>query len=174
MSTTTRYITCAATAVELRKALKEAFPGTIFGVRSKTYSGGASINISYVDGPAYGEVNAVAQKFSGALFDGMTDMKSYRAQDHNGEAVHWGADFVFLNQSISFELFRSVEKRLLDMDACKLSFVEVATNMGSFGRYANPQPMTKDHFDWREFVTKAAKLHLQDALPTGEPSSIAA
>lgn len=35
-----KYISCKDTAVMMRKALKEAFPGVKFSVRSDVYSGG--------------------------------------------------------------------------------------------------------------------------------------
>lgn len=41
----TKYLSCAETAKLIRQALKEAFPDMKFGVRSKTYSGGASIDV---------------------------------------------------------------------------------------------------------------------------------
>src|ERR1700758_2055428 len=71
------YLTCAQTAKLLRQALKEAFPGTTFSIRSKTSSGGASIRVSYESGPCYGAVDRIAQRFAGATFDGMVDLKSY-------------------------------------------------------------------------------------------------
>ena len=42
----TKYFTCAETAKLIRQSLKEAFPGVKFSVRSSTYSGGASIDVS--------------------------------------------------------------------------------------------------------------------------------
>ena len=71
------YLTCAETAKLVRGALKKAFPGQKFSVRSKTYSGGASIDVSYTDGPTAVEVERVVGKFSGADFDGMIDLKTY-------------------------------------------------------------------------------------------------
>lgn len=72
-----RSLSCAETAKLIRKALKGKFPGQKFYVRSKTYSGGASITIKWIDGPTKDEVNPVVQLFSGADFDGMIDLKVY-------------------------------------------------------------------------------------------------
>ena len=47
-----RYLTAAETAKLIRKALKASFPGVKFSVRSKSYSMGASVNVSYIDGPS--------------------------------------------------------------------------------------------------------------------------
>ena len=63
------YLSCADTAKLIRAALKESFPGVKFSVRSSVYSGGASININYVDGPSYEQVKAVAGMFEGSYFE---------------------------------------------------------------------------------------------------------
>lgn len=70
----TEYLSCAETAKLLRQRLKDRFPQTRFSVRSKTYSGGASIDVSWTDGPTEREFNAVAQIFASKDFDGMIDM----------------------------------------------------------------------------------------------------
>jgi hypothetical protein len=69
------YLSCAATAKLVRAALKKAFPGVKFSVRSDTYSGGASINVNWTDGPSSAAVKRVAGAFAGGGFDGMIDMK---------------------------------------------------------------------------------------------------
>ena len=76
-----RYITCADTAKLLRQALKARFPGTRFSVRSHTYAGGASIDVTWEDGPTRDEVGEVTQLYAGAAFDGMVDLKVH--------AQHW-------------------------------------------------------------------------------------
>jgi hypothetical protein len=74
------YLTCAETAKLVRAALKAEFPGVKFSVRSHTYAGGASIDITWTDGPIAEAVDRVAKVFSGADFDGMIDLKTY--SDH--------------------------------------------------------------------------------------------
>ena len=77
MSTTKEWISCADTAKLIRVALRREFPDTKFGVRSKTYSGGASIDIKWTDGPTRKAVEAVAKSYAGGDFDGMIDLKYY-------------------------------------------------------------------------------------------------
>lgn len=72
-----RYLSAAETAKLVRQALKKPFPGVKFSVRSKTYSGGASIDVSWVDGPTTKQVDSIIGVYSGADFDGMIDMKCY-------------------------------------------------------------------------------------------------
>jgi hypothetical protein len=68
------YLSCSATAKLVRVALKKAFPGIKFSVRSSVYSGGASIRVGWTDGPSSKAVKAVAGAYAGGGFDGMIDM----------------------------------------------------------------------------------------------------
>jgi hypothetical protein len=72
MSTT--YLSCAETAKLVRAALKKAFPGVKFSVKSHTYSGGASIDVGWTDGPTQKAVEEVTNAYAGGGFDGMIDM----------------------------------------------------------------------------------------------------
>ncbi len=101
IASTTERLSCAQTAALVRKALKERFPSIPFSVRSKTYSGGASIDIGWTDGPTSKQVEEVTHRFEGASFDGMIDLKSYHDSTLNGRRVHFGADFIFTQRAIS-------------------------------------------------------------------------
>ena len=73
----TTYLGVADTARLLRKELKVNFPGTKFSVRSDSYSGGASIRVSYNGaggGPIGADVEDVATFFASSGFDGMIDL----------------------------------------------------------------------------------------------------
>lgn len=96
-----RYLSCAETAKLVRAALGESFPGVKFSVRSSTYSGGASINVRWTDGPSGAAVKAVTDQFEGAYFDGMIDYKGCRYATLDGEPVRFGADFIFENRENS-------------------------------------------------------------------------
>jgi hypothetical protein len=71
------YISPADTAKLVRKALKREFPGVKFSVRTSTYAGGASIDVSWTDGPTTKQVDPVIGAYEGADFDGMIDLKHY-------------------------------------------------------------------------------------------------
>lgn len=73
------YLSCAETAKLVRAALKTGFPGVKFSVRSSSYAGGASIDVTWTDGPQEKTVKAVTDAYSGADFDGMIDLKTYSA-----------------------------------------------------------------------------------------------
>jgi hypothetical protein len=115
-----QYLSCAETAKLVRSALKESFPGVKFSVTSKTYSGGASISIYYVDGPTYEQVKAVTGVFEGSYFDGMQDYKGSNYGSLDNQEVRFGADYVFVNRSFSVE-FLTVMARTV----CKKYGVEV-------------------------------------------------
>lgn len=68
------YFSCAETAKLIRVDLKKAFPGVKFSVRSSVYAGGASIDVSWTDGPSQKAVEGVAKVYAGGGFDGMIDM----------------------------------------------------------------------------------------------------
>jgi len=72
-----KYLSCAETAKLVRTALKKNFPGVTFSVRSDVYSGGASIDVSWVLGPTTKEVDAIAGQYESADFDGSIDMETH-------------------------------------------------------------------------------------------------
>lgn len=101
-----RYISPADTAKLVRAALKAAFPTIKFSVRSRRYSGGASVDVSWMDGPTTREVELIAKRFEGATFDGMVDLKSNHDSTLDGERVRFGADFVMCDRSFSPDFVR--------------------------------------------------------------------
>jgi hypothetical protein len=96
----------AETAQALRATLKAAFPGVKFSVRTRTYAGGSSIDVSYFRGPASDRVSRVADRFNGRDFDGMTDSSTYRPPvllcDESGamREVDYGSSFVFVRREL--------------------------------------------------------------------------
>ena len=96
-----QYLSCAETAKLVRSALKESFPGVKFSVKSSVYSGGASINVSYVDGPSAAQVKKIVGMFEGSYFDGMTDYKGNKYSSLDGQEVTFGANFIFVNRKLT-------------------------------------------------------------------------
>ena len=70
----TVYLSVADTAKHIRAALKASFPGVKFSVKSRKYSGGASIDVAWTDGPAGALVDAVTGQFQGGRFDASIDL----------------------------------------------------------------------------------------------------
>lgn len=97
-----RYMPVAEVAKHLRAELKATFPATKFSVRSRNYAGGASIDIQWENGPTRPRVDAIAEHYAGATFDGMQDLKESKgATMIGGELVHSLADFVFTERHLS-------------------------------------------------------------------------
>ena len=95
------YLNCAETAKRLRKALHTAFPAVKFTVRSDTYSGGASIDVKWTDGPTAKQVQAISQRFEGATLDAITGYKHPQTHIVDGQVIQYGANFIFPQRSLS-------------------------------------------------------------------------
>lgn len=154
-----KYLTCAETAKLVRAALKEAFPGVRFSVKSDVYSGGASINIKYTDGPTCKQVKAVAQMFEGSYFDGMTDYKGSNYGSLDGEEVRFGADFIFVNRYFSVAVLQNAVKA-----ACEYyGYATPAVEDGYFGaRIADRLDYETD----RRIMTKVNEVSLVATQPS--------
>lgn len=98
------YLNCAQTAKLVRIALKQSFPGVKFSVTSNNYSGGASIDVAWTDGPTSKQVKEITSRFEGAYFDGMIDYKGCQYHTLRGQPVRFGANFVFERREYSDEL----------------------------------------------------------------------
>ena len=109
-----RSIGPAETAKLIRSTLKDTFPGSVFSVTTKTYSGGSSIRVRWTDGPATTDVERTVGSFHGASFDGMIDLKSHHDTEYNGEMVHFCADYVFCTRSYSQEFAQTVVDEVAD------------------------------------------------------------
>lgn len=121
-----KYISCADTAKLLRAAFKSEFPSVKFSVRSHTYSGGASIDVSWTDGPFIKDVEKIAKRYEGASFDGSIDLKEYHDSlvyfdgEDEPTLVHYGADYVFTNRDLSAAYIEQLSKeaqKVLDDNA---------------------------------------------------------
>lgn len=84
-------------AANIRRELKRAFPGVRFSVRSKSFSGGDSIDVYWTDGPLSSEVDEIARKYQEGSFDGMTDSYNYN-RDNVFPDIFGGAKYVFCNR----------------------------------------------------------------------------
>lgn len=107
-----KYLSCTETSKLIRQSLKEAFPGIKFSVRSSTYSGGASISVSWTDGPNASQVEAVVAVFKGSYFDSSIDYKGSIYHMMDGEQVSLGADFIFCRREYSSQVIQSAIDRV--------------------------------------------------------------
>jgi hypothetical protein len=90
----------AEDAKEIRRTLKKQFPLTKFSVRSKSYSMGSSINVSWLDGPTSQEVKEI------------TKSKKQVSYDSCGEILSGGNQFVFCDRDYSEPVYRSAVNKM--------------------------------------------------------------
>lgn len=155
-----KYFTCTETAALLRKALKAEFANTKFGVKSKQYSGGASITVSWVDGPTSEQVKAITQNFEGSQFDGMQDLKSNKVQELNGEKVSYGADYVFTSRDHSDALVQSAIDHVAVQYAGNLSAAGIELTVAKYrngdfnGVYMCESAQGNNHWSFQSIIRR--------------------
>jgi phospholipid N-methyltransferase len=107
------YRPVAESAKILREALKKEFPEIKFSVRSKSYSMGSSIDISYTDGPIEKDVEKIASEFEDVRYDEMT-----------GEILSGGNRFIRVSRDVSEEnekaIFNQIQKEYVNFDGWTL------------------------------------------------------
>lgn len=134
------YISSTDTAKLIRARLKREFPGVKFSVRTDKYAGGASINVSWTDGPTESAVYTIVDMYGGSGFDGMIDLKYsvYHWLEDDGTVsfahtagttgsvperigsrrtpgarlVHFGANYIFTHRDLSDEFLAKVAATL--------------------------------------------------------------
>lgn len=65
--------TVRETGTEIRRALRDAFPGVKFSLRGSRGTGYGWFSLSWTDGPTTRAVDAVTNRFRSSYFDGMDD-----------------------------------------------------------------------------------------------------
>ena len=135
-----KYLSCAETAKLVRTALKKNFPGVKFSVRSSVYSGGASIDVSWVLGPTTREVDAVAGQYESADFDGSIDMETH--YDHwllpDGSAIVKSGQGTLRVQWVIFQRLRIRCRKVLYLCPLDLTTCNASVGMANDGRVKQP------------------------------------
>jgi hypothetical protein len=175
----TTYLSCADTAKLVRAALKETFPGVKFSVKSSVYAGGASINIAFIDGPSAAQVEAVAKAFQGAYFDGMTDYKGSNYNTLDGQAVRFGADFVFVNRKFTAPTLTGIVSQVVNYYGFDNEILIDGGN--SFGAYIKAVGPNADSlargFDTRDIDRiirdACSKYSMDDSAPSATLARVA-
>lgn len=137
-------------AMNLKAQLTALYPGIKFSVRSDSFAGGDSIDVSWTDGPTYDAVNALCSPYEEGSFDGMTDSYTYNA-DRAWTDTFGGAKYVHARRDFSDALNFSMATALCD----KLGI--------PFTNY-DQKPFNGDHDDLGTHVARC--LHAV-AVPAG-------
>jgi excisionase family DNA binding protein len=105
----------------IKVELSQVFPGVKFSVRSESYSGGNSVDVSWTDGPTTKQVEAITGKYQDGSFNGMEDIYEHDRSAF-GEAVSsvlGRAKYVMEQRSYSAGLYEAIGREL-----CRLQRVE--------------------------------------------------
>lgn len=86
----------AQAAASVKRELAQQFPGIKFSVRSKSFSMGNSVDVSWEFGPTTKEVQPILDKYTEGRFDGMTDCYEYGRDPETRafQAEHGSAKYV--------------------------------------------------------------------------------
>lgn len=108
---TTEPSPCKRAAMNMRTLLKKKWPGTKFTVRLSRFSGGNSVDVKWMDGPASADVKKVCDVFESGYFDGMTDSYVYCESNWRqfGETK-----YLSVNRGLSEERSKELENLLQD------------------------------------------------------------
>lgn len=85
-------------AENIRRELKAAFPGTAFSVKTKSFSMGNDISVTWTDGPTTAEVDAITDGYQYGQFDGSDDSYNH-TRDYDW--LKGGAKYVMTQRDIS-------------------------------------------------------------------------
>lgn len=142
------------TAKIIRKVLKHSFPATKFSVRSKRYSGGSSIHVEWVNGPAKTKVESLVDPYEGARFDMMTDLKSYvTARNADGEEVCYGSDYIFARREVTIDAALRVAETVQERYGKTVKLVPYCNTENDTSWSARPpaSDLTEGHFIINKF-----------------------
>lgn len=99
----------ARASKNLKKQLTLLFPGTKFSVKSDRFSMGNSIDVSYMDGPAFNLVKPIVDAYQYGSFNGMEDIyehdNSIESRAH--EAVFGGTKYSDVRRSLSTDVLNT-------------------------------------------------------------------
>lgn len=121
-------------AQAIKKELKVLFPETKFSCKYKTYAGGSSVNISWVDWPIEDDVYRAINHYKYGSFDGQIDLYEYtNCRDDIPQTK-----YIFCNRKMSDNVAGVVNSRAI------ANFSNEQHRM----RYYNRQTMARNLFSY--------------------------
>lgn len=98
----------AGAAAAIKAELKAAFPFTKFSVKSETYAGGNSVNITWKDGQTVEQVEKFTAKYQYGSFNGMEDLYEYTNSRSDIPQVKYVQEY----RELSDEIIKQVAEQL--------------------------------------------------------------
>lgn len=89
-----------AATKNMKIELGRAFPGVKFSIKSRRFSGGDAIDVSWIDGPTTKQVDEIIDRYSAGSFNGMEDIYEYRG-DRCWPAAFGDAKYVHSRREMS-------------------------------------------------------------------------
>ena len=133
-------------AKEIRKELKIKFPGVKFSVRTKKYSGGSSISVSWTDFPTATAVEEITNKYKSISYD-----------EYTGEILSGGNTYMDTYNTWSEEMETEIKENLIKKYG--IEFYNEHIEGYDFYRYAREiyQDMYRDTLIQNTEVEEAAE-----------------
>lgn len=147
-------------AKNIRTELKRAFPNTKFAVKTKRFSGGDDIRVSWTDGPTTAAVKEITGKYSAGSFDGMIDLYTYSASDWT--SAFGDAKYVFESRSYSDN---AIGRAISEVGRKYAPVKDPAPSVEDWkmNRCWNTSPLSNTngerHWSWFEVVSRELAAH---------------
>jgi hypothetical protein len=141
--------THAEAAKAIRNELKQKFPLIKFSVKSRSFAGGDSIDINWIDGPSREMVVKITGKYQYGNFDGMTDCYNYSNTRNDIPQVK----YVFERREVSEKIMQD------EFEKCKESYAGWE-NLSSLDECSQELMKIWSHWTAREYINR--KLREQD------------
>jgi hypothetical protein len=97
----------------IKKELTLKYPGIKFSIKSETYSGGNSIDVTWYDGPTQKEVDSIIHKYNDHETDYTGDYRDPTNDVFN--ELYGGAKYVFSNRHMSDETLNALKTWAQDL-----------------------------------------------------------
>ena len=144
-------------AANMRDELRAAFAGVKFSVRVDSCT---AIHVGWKDGPTVAAVDAIVQRYTIGMFDGMTDCYSYNRDEFNN--MHGGVQYVFTRREYTAEFVRAAAVALAekyDLPVAMVDTLALKFNTGDLWR-VGPDGENPHHLDsWKHLMN----VELQNA-----------
>lgn len=157
------YLSAVETAKLLRAALKDAFPGIKFSVKSR-----GALDVSYVDGPPIAAVERVAKRYAGAYFDGMSDYQGSNFHTLDGKRIGLLSTFVFVKRELSEQAARTGIQAARDAGAWNADKLELMPRRFGGGFYIDAGDVSQVGAPDRGW--KHAEAAVADWFDAGRPA----
>lgn len=141
-----------AAAKNIRIELAAAFPGVKFSVKSRRFSGGDAIDVSWTDGPNSDQVDEIIDRYSAGSFDGMEDI--YRYERNAWRDAFGDAKYIFGARTNSPKAIESALRTVFSRYSFDVAMPSAADFLA--GRCYAIRPTGGGNFDLQSLVHQVA------------------